>query len=81
VVFEDPALPARVMNALDAANIESRTLWKPMHLQPLFRDAPAYVSGVSERLFRRGLCLPSGTALTETDLERIAGIVRKAVTG
>jgi dTDP-4-amino-4,6-dideoxygalactose transaminase len=81
VVFEDPALPDRVMNALEKDNIESRPLWKPMHLQPLFRDAPAYVSGVSERLFRHGLCLPSGTAMTEEDLGRISGIVRKTVQG
>ncbi len=56
---------------LEADNIESRPLWKPMHLQPVFKDAPAYVSGVSERLFRTGLCLPSGSGLLEVQREEI----------
>ena len=62
--------------ALDAANIESRPLWKPMHLQPVFREAPYYGNGTSEYLFDRGLCLPSGPMLTEADLERVADIIR-----
>lgn len=61
--------------ALDAAGIESRPLWKPMHKQPVYRDAPAYVNGVSERLFRTGLCLPSGPCVTDDDVRYIvAGI-------
>jgi dTDP-4-amino-4,6-dideoxygalactose transaminase len=52
-------------------NIESRPLWKPMHLQPVFADAPAYVNGVSENLFKRGLCLPSGSNLRIDDKKRI----------
>ena len=52
-------------------NIEARPLWKPMHLQPVFKDAPAYVNGVSEDLFARGLCLPSGSNLTDADRARI----------
>ncbi|OUC07960.1 hypothetical protein RY27_11900, partial [Litorilinea aerophila] len=47
--------------ALEAANIESRPVWKPMHLQPVFRDCEYVGSGVAEDLFERGLCLPSGT--------------------
>ena len=62
--------------ALDAANIESRPLWKPMHLQPVFREAPYYGNGTSECLFDRGLCLPSGPMLTDADLERVADIIR-----
>ena len=62
--------------ALDADNIESRPLWKPMHLQPVFREAPFYGNGTSERLFDKGLCLPSGPTLTEGDLERVADVVR-----
>jgi len=61
--------------ALDADNIESRPLWKPMHLQPVFTGAPAYVNGNSERLFNTGLCLPSGSNLTRADLERVTNIV------
>ena len=52
-------------------NIESRPLWKPMHLQPVFKDCPAYTNGVSEDLFNRGLCLPSGSNLTVDEKERI----------
>jgi len=57
--------------ALDKANIESRPLWKPMHLQPVFKSCPYYGEKISENLFDHGLCLPSGTALTENDLERV----------
>ena len=57
--------------ALDREGIESRPLWKPMHCQPVYQDAPAYVNGVSEDLFRRGLCLPSGPLVTEDDVKWI----------
>lgn len=55
-------------------NIETRPLWKPMHLQPIFTDAPYYGENVSERLFQKGLCLPSGSNMTDNDRERIAKI-------
>lgn len=68
--------------ALDKKNIETRPLWKPMHCQPVFADAPAYTNGVSEHLFERGLCLPSGSNLRSEDLERvceaIAGLINRA---
>ncbi len=67
--------------ALEAENIESRPLWKPMHMQPVFADCPAYVNGVSEALFNDGLCLPSGSNMTENDLERVATVVRKVLEG
>jgi len=57
--------------ALEAANIESRPLWKPMHLQPIFEKYPYYGKKVSEELFENGLCLPSGSNLTDEDRERI----------
>lgn len=57
--------------ALNAENIESRPLWKPMHLQPIFQSAPFYGDGTSERLFDHGLCLPSGSNLTGSDFDRI----------
>jgi dTDP-4-amino-4,6-dideoxygalactose transaminase len=57
---------------LEKENIESRPLWKPMHLQPVFKDAPYYGEKVAENLFEKGLCLPSGSNLTENDLKRIA---------
>jgi len=57
---------------LDACNIESRPLWKPMHTQPVFSGAPSYVNGVSEDLFTMGLCLPSGPWVSDEDVERVA---------
>lgn len=67
--------------ALDEAGIESRPLWKPMHLQPCYRHAPSYVGGVSERLFKTGLCLPSGPMVTDADAARIVGTVKAAIIG
>ena len=61
--------------ALDGDNIESRPLWKPMHLQPVFKDAPFYGNGTSERLFEIGLCLPSGPMLTDQDIERVVKVI------
>ena len=65
-----------IIAALDADNIESRPTWKPMHLQPLYKNNEAIGGAVSERLFAQGLCLPSGTAMSDDDLARVIGIVR-----
>ena len=65
--------------ALDRAGIESRPLWKPMHRQPVYRDAPAYVNGVSESLFHRGLCLPSGPMVTDADVQRIIDTILSTI--
>jgi len=62
---------------LEANNIESRPLWKPMHLQPVYEGSKFYGSGVCEKLFERGLCLPSGSNLTEKEFERIFKILNK----
>ena len=64
----------RVMEALEKENIESRPVWKPMHLQPAFRGAKVVGGGVGERLFANGLCLPSGKGLSAEDVERVCGI-------
>jgi pyridoxal phosphate-dependent aminotransferase EpsN len=69
----------RLLHALEAENIEARPLWKPMHLQPVFKGCRVRGGAVSERLFENGLCLPSGSALTEKDLERVCTVVRRAV--
>ena len=61
---------------LEQENIESRRLWKPLHLQPVFIDNPFYGNGVSESFFERGVCLPSGASLTDEDIERVATIIR-----
>jgi len=64
---------------LEKHDIESRHLWKPMHLQPVFRSFPYRGAGISEKLFRSGLCLPSGSALTDPDLERIVDLFKSAM--
>ena len=69
----------RLRIALDQAGIESRPLWKPMHTQPVFSGAPAYVNGVSEDLFAHGLCLPSGPCVTDDDATRIADIIKQQI--
>ena len=69
LVFRDKN-PLKVMEALKENQIESRPLWKPMHLQPLFSNAKCYLNGVSEELFKKGLCLPSGTTLTKKDVKK-----------
>ena len=61
---------------LEKENIESRPLWKPMHMQPIFKEYPSYTSGVSEKLFETGLCLPSGSNLTAQQLADIVGIIK-----
>lgn len=63
--------------ALEKENIESRPLWKPMHLQPVFKNCSSYQSGVSEGLFTNGLCLPSGSNLTPQELDRIVTLIIK----
>lgn len=73
--------PARVMDALNAEGIETRPIWKPMHLQPVFEKYDFIQvedeMSVSEDIFNRGLCLPSDIKNTEADMERIIRIVRK----
>ena len=61
---------------LEKDNIESRPLWKPMHLQPVFKECKSYLNGVSDQLFERGLCLPSATNMTSKDIERVVKIIK-----
>jgi pyridoxal phosphate-dependent aminotransferase EpsN len=63
--------------ALEKENIESRPLWKPMHLQPVFQSCRVRGGSVTEKLFAEGLCLPSGSGMTADDQQRIVGIIRK----
>ena len=65
--------------ALDAAGIESRPLWKPMHRQPVYKDAPAYVNGVSEALFKVGICLPAGPWVTDDHVRYIVDSIKAAI--
>src|SRR5690606_1977815 len=77
----DPTVAGKTREDLRLAfledNIESRPLWKPMHLQPVFADAPYYGERIAEQLFENGLCLPSGSNLTDTERERIAAVVKQ----
>ena len=77
----DPALAGtdreKLRLTFEAANIESRPLWKPMHLQPVFAGCPAFVNGTSEKLFENGLCLPSGSNIDEEGRERIAEVLKR----
>jgi dTDP-4-amino-4,6-dideoxygalactose transaminase len=66
-----------VILALEENNIESRPTWKPMHLQPFYKDCEIIGGNISEQLFKNGICLPSGTNMTEENFSRIVGIVRK----
>ena len=61
--------------------IETRLLWRPMHMQPIYQDAPAYVNGVSEYLFNRGLCLPSSTTLSDEEIAYVAQLINQYTTG
>ncbi|MBI9064237.1 MAG: aminotransferase class I/II-fold pyridoxal phosphate-dependent enzyme [Marinilabiliaceae bacterium] len=65
--------------ALEAENIESRPLWKPMHLQPVFEKYPFYGTGVSEWLFEHGLCLPSGSNMTDNDMKRVISVLSEVL--
>jgi len=65
--------------ALDAANVEARPLWKPMHKQPVYKNAPAYVNGVSEALFAVGICLPAGPWVTDDDVRYIVDTIKDSI--
>ena len=65
-----------LLELLNNHNIEARPSWKPMHLQPLYKSAPAYLNGVSDSLYKTGLCLPSGSNLTNKDLNRIVTLIK-----
>ena len=77
VAISNDKNPEHLINLLQENNIESRPLWKPLHLQPLFKDAPAYVNGTSELLFQKGICLPSGTKMTKAELDLVIEIILK----
>ncbi|MBI1767925.1 MAG: aminotransferase class I/II-fold pyridoxal phosphate-dependent enzyme [Bacteroidetes bacterium] len=71
--------PEKLRVELEKKNIETRPLWKPMHLQPVFKDAPSYLNGVSESLFERGLCLPSGSNLSEGNLQFVVQSIKELI--
>jgi dTDP-4-amino-4,6-dideoxygalactose transaminase len=80
VLFDVQQQRNRVRSRLAAHDIESRPLWKPMHLQPMFKDRSAVIDGTSERLFERGLCLPSGSAMDLDTVDRLSQVACGNVT-
>ena len=79
-ILVDPAKFGMDYEALrlkfEAANIETRPLWKPMHMQPVYANAPFYGNGTSEKIFSQGLCLPSGSSLTDEDIARVVEVLK-----
>jgi len=71
--------PRKIIDLLEKENIESRPLWKPMHMQPLFKDDLAVLDGTSQRLFEKGICLPSGTSMSNDDVVRICKLLKDAL--
>ena len=67
----------KVMNALEGVNVESRPLWKPMHMQPLFKGSKTYLDGTSEELFKKGLCLASSTTMSKDDVKMICRVIKE----
>lgn len=76
-LFKEKGAHLRVIDALAKENIESRPLWKPMHMQPVFEGALAFTDGTSEEMFERGICLPSGTAMGDEEFARVVKIVKE----
>ena len=72
-------LLGKILGTLDKEGIESRPLWKPMHKQPVYAKVPKYVNGVSENLFHKGLCLPSGPCVTDEDVDRIIQTIKATI--
>ncbi|MDE7334726.1 MAG: DegT/DnrJ/EryC1/StrS family aminotransferase, partial [Muribaculaceae bacterium] len=64
---------------VDKANSESRPLWKPMHKQPVYKNAPAYLNGVSEALFKVGICLPAGPYVTDKEVHYIVDAIKDSI--
>ena len=75
ILLDSKATREGLRLALEVENIESRPLWKPMHQQPIFKESPRYLNGVSDDLFERGLCLPSGSNLTDVELDRVKSAI------
>ncbi len=76
ITLEGKIKPLDVMTALERVNIESRPVWKPMHRQPFFEKYDMFGSGVSDKLFENGVCLPSDTKMTDKDLERVVKVIK-----
>lgn len=76
-----PNAPVRIREALERENIESRPVWKPMHQQPIFSGSETFLNGTSDKLFDRGLCLPSSASLTKEDVSRVCRVIVSELKG
>jgi dTDP-4-amino-4,6-dideoxygalactose transaminase len=81
ILLKGAVRPLDIIEALEAENIESRPIWKPMHMQPFFAEYDFIGDGVCEEIFKNGVCLPSDTKMTDKDLERVVGIIKRLVVG
>lgn len=79
ILLEDFKIRERIRLKLEKVNIESRPLWKPMHQQPIFKDTPKYINGNSDKLFEKGLCLPSGSNLNDLQLKRVITTIKESL--
>ena len=79
IEFRNKVKLENILKIFAKNGIETRPLWKPMHLQPLFKESISIVDGTSEKLFKNGLCLPSGTAMDRVDVDRISNILRDII--
>lgn len=77
ILLAEPFKPNMVIKALDEANIESRPIWKPMHLQPIFQKYDYIGDHVAQQLFETGVCLPSDTKMTDEDLDRVIEVIKQ----
>ena len=79
LLFKEGVNIDKIINMLNQNGCESRPLWKPMHLQPLFKNSQSVLNGVSEDLFERGLCLPSGTEMNRDDVKRVCDLIKEGI--
>lgn len=78
-LFNDGVDIETLCKKLDAAGIEARPVWKPMHKQPVYKNCPAYVNGVSEAIFKVGMCLPAGPYVKDDDVKYIVDKIKEAI--
>jgi dTDP-4-amino-4,6-dideoxygalactose transaminase len=77
ITLSDKVRPLDIIEALESENIESRPIWKPMHMQPYYKNYDFIGKGVSEQIFENGVCLPSDTKMTDEDMDRIVNTIKK----
>jgi dTDP-4-amino-4,6-dideoxygalactose transaminase len=74
-----PGAPKRIREKLELSNIESRPVWKPLHLQPVYKSAKKYLSGYADQIYSEGLCLPSGSTMSDEDVQRVSNLILSSI--